>query len=304
MVPFIVTLLVLSTLNVDAQIGFATFKDEDDLSFGEVVFSHELDDGLPYASVMVNWMNTDGSEFANRTHEYRMFIFASRDCGGFPYSNKRFNSGTCPTGELDCKAREYDGQGLFKDLNQRKFFDLEHIAVEEILTFSLAIVVGPQTLYCANINQYLEAVAGSDDDLGFRFIMTSGADGIVEIMAGWNSEADKVVSRIEIHESPVIDGDCSTTGDIFNREDGISRPCAHGDITCELEIAVGDPFISGELDYLMFDHLFCHAERSVVVVFDGETEPNVCYNFNLTEGAVAGCPSPSPSKSGDRKSVV
>jgi len=295
MVPFIVTLLVLSTLNVDAQIGVATFKDEDDLPFG--VMSFEPAGDGEYVDVSMVWDVIENSKVANDSSSFRMFIMMSEDCTGFPYSVDNWNL-ECRGGELDCFSEDELFSAENVDLGLTVSFKIPHIPIEDLLSYSLSIVQGSTDRYCAVINQYLTAETLDDesDGFGFSLLLTSGPlDGIVQVLATWSPVL--TIDRIEIHENPVIDGDCSTTGDIFTN--GYRPGCEYGSISCELpkqaNFESDDGEMSGELTHLMFDHLFCHAERSVVVILKGETEPHSCYNFDLTSGAVAGCPSQSPS---------
>lgn len=295
MVPFIVTLLVLSTLNVDAQTGFATFKDEDGLPFG-VMSLEPVVDLINHVDVSMAWDVIENSIVANNSGSFRMFIMMSKDCTGFSYGGNDFNM-VCNGGELNC----YSEGILFEDLGSTVSFRIPHIPIEDLVSYSLAIYQGAQVPYCAVINQYLVAATIRDkvprDELSFQLVLTSGPedDGIVQVSARWDPPTFNI-ARIGIHENPVIDGECSTTGGIFNHADH-SGACAYGSISCELpnyeNFFSDDGVMEGVLPYMMFDHLFCHAERSVVVILEGGEAH--CYNFVLREGAVVGCPSQSPS---------
>lgn len=306
MISFIVTLLALSTINVDAQTiqnAYAIFEDENGHQFGSMEFEAFMERRRPVSRVEFPLPLTSSHElarvmyyfdFENMTSldegadDFQFFLHES--CTGDVYQSESYNSSSnvnCTSNELGCIA----GMNFTDGDGDSGSFVLNGVTVQDLVGLSIGIHRNGELVFCTVIYNMIQAEVLSRDSLNLNARFGGYMDDLY-FEAGWNGEMQ--IDQILIFENPAIDGDCSTTGDIFNPA-GHNRSCAYGNLTCELEEPDNDLHRTQlsswivSFNYMNAQTLFCGGERSLVIFAGNQAEPYFCGTFNFTNGPVI-CP--------------
>jgi len=315
MIPFIVTLLVFSTINVDAQKAYSIFTADDGFEISRFVFNVAKEED----SVEVSWQwNTENILGIDLTG-LQVFLHespVSTGCTGDLYQSESYNDAShvnCTTNELGCIATN-QGLNFWEGDLENEPFVLNGVTVEELVGLSVAIYNDSKPVLCANIYNSIMAIvrSGGLTIAGSRLNLFVELDGTVDSFTTsveWNPAF--TIDQIQIRENPAIDGNCSTTGDIFNPV-GHNRTCAYGNLTCEAEQPDNDiPYndngrrLYGIFSYMNAQTLFCGGNRSLVVIFQNETEPSFCGTFSFTNGPIpVSCPTKEDENPTDGNSTL
>jgi len=298
MISFIVTLLVLSTVNVDAQRitdAYAIFNDGNGSTIGELEFYEveHYDDRNMF--IRFFWDFEDMPSLHENLDDLQFYLHES--CTGDVYESESFNSESnvnCTNNEWRCIAETHGTN--FTEQRDDESFMFNGITIPDLVGLYFAIHLNDEVVACSKIYNRIKAevVIRKRGDMYMQMSLTGQMEDLY-FYATWTSNAGYKFSQIQIRENPAIDGNCSTTGNMFNPANH-DRTCAYGNITCESDQPDNDIRLSehssfgANFNYMNAQTLFCvgenYVERSVAFILENEAEPRFCGTFNFTNGPI------------------